>query len=107
MGKGRMSKACEFSPEARKEIIERDGGCIFCKIDPKERTGFQIMHYIPRSRGGLGIPQNGAVGCLIHHQMLDNGADGKFMRQYFKTYLEAIYGHLDEDDLIYKKWRHE
>ena len=35
-----------------------------------------VMHYIPRSRGGLGIPQNGAIGCQFHHNMLEKGDVG-------------------------------
>lgn len=40
-------------------------------------TMFSIMHYIPRSKNGLGIPANGAVGCQCHHDMLDNGRQGR------------------------------
>lgn len=82
--KTKQAKAHDFSPKARLEITERDHNeCIFCKIGyhTKEATWFgkeikSIMHYIPRSKGGLGIPQNGAVGCQYHHELMDNGNKG-------------------------------
>lgn len=64
------------------------------------------MHYIPRSAGGLGIPQNGAIGCQFHHNMLDNGNQGKRkeMLETFKQYLQELYPEWNEDELVYRKW---
>lgn len=71
------------------------------------RSILGIMHYIPRSKNGLGIEQNGAIGCQYHHEMLDNGASGRRqeMLVIFKNYLKAHYDNWNEDDLIYSKWR--
>lgn len=65
-----------------------------------------VMHYIPRSAGGLGIPQNGAIGCQFHHNMLDNGNQGKRkeMLEIFKQYLQELYPEWNEDELVYRKW---
>lgn len=65
-----------------------------------------VMHYIPRSAGGLGIPQNGAIGCQFHHNMLDNGNQGKRkeMLELFKQYLQELYPEWNEDKLVYRKW---
>lgn len=65
-----------------------------------------VMHYIPRSRGGLGIPQNGAIGCQFHHNMLDNGNQGKRkeMLEIFRQYLQELYPEWNEDELVYRKW---
>ena len=79
----RAAKAHEFSKKARDEIFMRDlGQCIFCRQNyhMEESTWYgrqmlSIMHYIPRSKGGLGIVENGALGCAFHHEMLDNGID--------------------------------
>lgn len=64
-----------------------------------------VMHYIPRSAGGLGIPQNGAIGCQFHHNMLDNGNQGKRkeMLEIFKQYLQELYPEWNEDELVYRK----
>lgn len=65
-----------------------------------------VMHYIPRSRGGLGIEENGALGCHYHHTMLDNGNTGRReeMLGLFKEYLMQQYEDWKEEDLVYDKW---
>lgn len=80
------------------------------RMEEVEWTGqgtLSIMHYIPRSHGGLGIPQNGALGCISHHMMLDNGNKGyrEEMLQMFKCYLQDHYPDWSEDALVYSKWR--
>lgn len=108
----RRSLACEFSRAAREEIEERDGGCIFCKMGYfPDRDGapkfYSIMHYVSRAKGGLGIPQNGAVGCQWHHNMLDNGNNGRReeMMELFREYLKLHYEEWEEENLKYNKWR--
>ena len=65
-----------------------------------------IMHYIPRSRNGLGIKENGAIGCKWHHRMLDNGSSGRReeMLTIFRRYLQSHYKDWDESKLTYNKW---
>ena len=67
---------------------------------------FCCMHYIPRSDNGLGIPENGALGCQYHHTMMDNGNEGRReeMLGIFKEYLMNEYKDWNEDDLRYSKW---
>lgn len=111
----KRSRACEFSQKVREQIKERDQGCIFCRLGymlpPEDEfmtmTGtYQIMHFIPRSHGGLGIPENGAVGCLWHHNMLDNGnRDNRDdMLILFEAYLRARHKDWDKKKLTYSKW---
>lgn len=114
MKKSKQAKMREFSPKARKEIIERDNNqCIFCTRGYMTGKGTwfgkeikSIMHYIPRSQNGKGIPQNGAIGCQYHHEMLDNGNKGnrKEMLEIFADYLGSRYPDWNEADLIYSKW---
>ena len=111
----KRSKACEFSLEARREIYERDKGlCIFCQsgiLGPRNWMESQIngvMHFIPRSQGGLGIPENGALGCNYHHFMLDNGVDDEMrvlLRETFERYLKAHYPGWNKEELYYDKYR--
>ena len=113
--KSRQAQAREFSPEAREEIWIRDKGkCIFCEMgyhkedtDAFGRAILQIMHYIPRSHNGLGIPENGALGCQCHHEMMDNGNRGrrKEMLGLFRNYLIGHYKDWDESKLTYDKWK--
>ncbi len=110
----KQARAHEFSQKERDKIIKRDKGqCIFCRAGYRmEGTEYgymlkSIMHYIPRSKGGLGIEQNGAIGCQYHHELMDNGNKGcrEEMLEMFKAYLSGYYSFWKEEDLIYNKWR--
>lgn len=109
------TKKLQFDQKTRKKIYERDRHqCIFCMagyhMNSTTEMGYQIdgiMHYIPKSQGGLGIEQNGALGCHYHHQLMDNGNKSLRweMRELMKGYLMGMYPEWDEKDLIYSKWR--
>lgn len=112
--KKKRTRATEFRAIDRATIADRDSGCIFCnmnyfneELNMYEKSNFQTMHYIPRSQGGLGIPQNGAVGCIGHHAMLDNGNKGRGpeMKELFKKYLQSKYPDWDESELVFNKYR--
>ena len=98
----KASKACDISPAVRKEVMERDGGaCIVCG----SMQGVQIAHYIPRSRLGLGMPQNLGCLCLKCHGEYDNGKLREEIGNVFKGYLWAHYKGWKPEDLVYKKGR--
>ena len=111
----KYTKYLEFSTKERAAIKERDNyQCIFCQAGYKmppaavfEMDITDIMHYIPRSSMGLGIKQNGAVGCRYHHHMMDNGSSGvrKEMLEMFKSYLDEFYPDFADRDRKYDKWR--
>lgn len=107
--------ACDIDDKTRKIVEERDGHhCIFCELGyflPTEDYliechQYEIMHFIPRSQSGKGIPENLAVGCRFHHRMLDNGSEGlrDDMLWIFQCYLMARYPDWNKKDLIYDKW---
>lgn len=114
-GKSKQAKLREFSEKEREKIKTRDKGrCIFCEMryhmEKADWFGthiFSIMHYIPRSKNGLGIEQNGAVGCQYHHDMMDNGYYGRRgeMLSLFKDYLKIHYPDWNEEELVYNKWK--
>lgn len=113
--KSKQARAREFSPKIRQEILYRDNAsCIFCRIGYHMEGATwlakdikSIMHYIPRAKGGLGIPQNGAVGCQHHHEMMDNGNHGRRqeMLGIFRSYLMEQYPDWNEEELVYSKWK--
>ena len=113
--KSKQAKCREFGKKAREEIKARDNNkCIFCAADYRMdgatwygQSLLSIMHYIPRSHNGLGIPQNGAVGCQYHHEMLDNGNKGnrEEMLEIFRKHLKENYTDWDEKNLVYDKWK--
>lgn len=104
------TKKKAISNAVRVRVRKRDGGCIFCRTNSfaicatkdcfeYKNTRTEIMHYISRGRGGLGIEENLAEGCIYHHRQLDQG-DGKELRAYFKEYLMSQYPDWDEEKLI-------
>jgi len=109
----KRARKAEFDKKTRKIIEERDNGCIFCQMRYRmekamylDLNTFSIMHFVPRSKGGLGIPENGAVGCQYHHDMLDNGNGGhrEEMLELFAEYLQSVCDDWDENQIVYDKW---
>ena len=109
----KYTKKLQFDAKTRKKIIARDRGeCIFCakgyhmECASGALPGKDIMHFIPRSQMGLGIEQNGAVGCRYHHNLLDNGNKGlrQEMLVIFEDYLKFMYPDWDRDKLVYRKY---
>lgn len=115
MGKSKRTKACDISANVSKEVRKRDEGCIFCqmgyRMPPEDEFitamgQLQIMHFVPRSQGGLGIPQNLACGCAWHHMLLDNGKDTRAdMLSKFEEYLNARYKGWNREMVVFNKWR--
>lgn len=98
--KSKRTKACEITPEVRKFVEDRDGGCcIFCG-----RRGIGEAHFINRSQGGLGIPENIVTVCRPCHHQMDNGLFTQVFRQKAEDYLKSQYPYWDRDKLVYHKW---
>lgn len=98
----KRAKACAIPKAVKDRVWERDGHrCINCG----SIYAFPEAHYIPRSRGGLGIEQNVVTLCRLCHDAFDNGT--ATMRQEIgnccREYLMALYPGWDEKKLIYRK----
>lgn len=108
--KQRSSKralALDIPPEVKERVWWRDSRqCVYCG-----RAGvfvFPDAHYIPRSKGGLGIEQNVLTLCRECHDQYDNGEKftRRVMKLRFKEYLSCCYPDFDydnEENLIYHK----
>lgn len=97
----KRAKALSIPSSVKHIVYERDRGlCVYCR-----KPGLPEAHYIPRSKGGLGIPENVLTLCRPCHDKYDNGRievrEG--MREYFQEYLQSIYPNWNEDELIYRK----
>lgn len=97
----RRAQALAIRPEVKRLVSFRDGGlCVYCG-----RPGLPEAHYIPRSKGGLGIEQNVLTLCRSCHDRFDFGGvlirEG--MREYFAEYLQSKYPDWNEDNLTYRK----
>ena len=104
---------CEFDKETRKYIKKRDKEqCVICG----KKGALQIMHiFMSRASGGKGCKENGCLGCVKCHNLIDNPIGninyikGQKMLQYCKNYLiEKEYINYDNeflDSLKFKKDR--
>ena len=96
----KQSKACDISKKVKDEVWERDEHkCIIC-------GSYQAMpnaHYIARSHGGLGIPQNIVTLCFFCHFNYDHSPVRKEYKNIIQAYLKSKYDVWNEQDLIYRK----
>ena len=106
--KSKRAKACDISRSVKAKVWERDNGC--CVVCGNNYNVMPNAHYIPRSRGGLGIEQNVVTLCT---ELTENKCHRKFdfgnqiEREYIggkiKEYLMSVYPDWNEADLYYKK----
>jgi hypothetical protein len=102
------TKARDFSRKAKEQIAERDSidgwpCCVRCGAAAPAPLAFSNAHFIARSQGGLGIPENGLTLCPECHRRYDQTTERKAMREYFRKYLLEKYPGWKEEDLIYRK----
>ena len=99
----KRSKACQISMKTKQIVWERDSErCIFCgRWVP---VHFANAHFIKRSQGGLGIPENIFTACSDCHWEEDFGAHQQIYRGTAEDYLRNYYGSSwNRESLIYKK----
>lgn len=91
------SKFCEFDKEARKLIKKRDNNeCVICH----KKGALQIMHiFLSRAKGGKGCKENGCLGCIKCHSIIDNPIGDEQLR-LSKQYLEYCKKYLIEKENI-------
>lgn len=87
----------EYDRETRKYIKKRDNNqCIICG----SKNNLQIMHiWLNRSHGGKGCKENGVLGCIKCHSILDNPI-GKEQNNQSKIYMEICKNYLIEKEHI-------
>lgn len=109
------TRLLRFDKKTALKIVERDKGCFFCQrgyFPPVTYTqSFEtqiedIMHVVPRSHLGLGVEQNGVLGCRYHHTLLDNGNKGlhKEMEKMLHEYMKSLYPGWTPESVTYSKW---
>ncbi len=106
--KSKRSKACDIPQKVKLQVFLRDNGrCVVCG------NGYNVMpncHYIPRSKGGLGIVENIVTACTNLtknkcHYKFDNGTLEEKEEISFKieSYLKSKHSNWDKEKLVYKK----
>jgi 5-methylcytosine-specific restriction endonuclease McrA len=101
--KHERTKATEISMKTKQIVWERDNQqCIFCKRWVS--VHFANAHFIKRSQGGLGIPENVFTACAECHWQEDMGFHQESYREVAENYLRNYYGSSwNIESLIYKK----
>lgn len=98
----KQAKAVDIPQSVKCEVWERDDHrCVLCGSP----YAMPNAHYIARSHGGLGIPENIVTLCLVCHDRYDNSTERTYLRQELRAYLKGIYPDWDEETLVYHKWR--
>lgn len=100
--KSKRSKACDIKQSVKERVWERDGHrCIFCG----SASAMPNAHFVPRSRGGLGIEQNIVTACIYCHQLMDQGSFAQRHEKQLraKEYLEMMYPDFPHEKRFYKK----
>ena len=93
----KRSNFTEFDKETRKYIKKRDKDkCVICGA----KGGLQIMHiFLSRAKGGKGCKENGCLGCVKCHQIIDNPI-GTEQNKKSREYLEYCKKYLIEKENI-------
>lgn len=106
--KTNRAKATDIPDSVKQRVWERDGGCcVVCGC----HVAMPNAHYIPRSKGGLGIEENIVTLCTSMtpnhcHERFDKGLkkEREQIGKIIKAYLKSKYENWSEDKLVYKKW---
>lgn len=106
--KARRTKATDISQKVKKAVWERDGGrCVVCGCSVNVMPN---AHFIPRSKGGLGVEENIVTLCTEFtenkcHRKFDFGTkeEREAIGKKIERYLKAKYPNWDKNNLIYKK----
>lgn len=102
--KSQRTIAVSIPKEVKLAVAERDSydDCPCCVICG--RPGRPEAHYIPRSRGGLGIEENIVTLCPQHHDQYDHTFRRDELGDQIRAYLMEKYPDWNEDDLVFRKY---
>lgn len=109
----RNTKLLQFDQKTKLQIVDRDKQCFFCRhhyhMESRSVLDYQIqdiMHVVNKSQKGMGVVQNGALGCRYHHHLLDNGNKGlrEEMINMLKDYMCSLYPGWTEESVIHNRW---
>lgn len=110
------TKLLRFDKNTIKKIqIRDDYTCLFCKLgyhmekynpNSLDFIVHDIAHFIPKSKMGLGIEENGIECCRYHHHLMDNGNKGLRyeMLKITENYLKSKYSEWNKSNLVYRKY---
>lgn len=100
----RQTELTEIPMSVKRRVWERDDHC--CILCGRNYTASPNAHFIPRSKGGLGVEQNIVTLCLKCHDRFDNTPtriEHMAIEDRIRGYLKWKYPNWDEATLTYKK----
>lgn len=99
---GRLKEKTDISKDTRKIVLLRDS---YYDVPVCQSCGspynLELAHFVPRSRGGMGIPENLVTLCHKCHQASHNADDN--IRNIMLRRLEQCYEDWCESKVISKK----
>lgn len=96
----KRSKACDITPKVKAAVWERDRQrCVLCG----NREAMPNAHFIPRSKGGLGIQENIVTLCCNCHRKYDQTTQREALKVEIRDYLKSKHKDWDESKLVYRR----
>ena len=96
----RQTKATSISDKVKREVYHRDFcRCVLCG----SINAGPHCHFVRRSQGGLGIPENIWTGCQACHEAFDSEATNGPLHDQMREYFRKLYPDWDEGKMKYRK----
>lgn len=96
----RQTKATSIPDKVKKEVYQRDYfRCVLCG----SMNAGPHCHFVRRSQGGLGIPENIWTGCMRCHEAFDSEATDEPLHNRMREYFRKLYPDWDEGKMRYRK----
>lgn len=96
----RQTKKTNIPEITRLAVARRDGGkCVICGNPNAEPNA----HIVPRSRGGLGVPENIITLCADCHYKFDQTPLRSIYKELIAEYMEQRYTGWNENELVYRR----
>lgn len=96
----RQTKATSISSKTKAAVYARDfRRCVLCG----SFNAGPHCHFVRRSQGGLGIPENIWTGCQRCHEAFDSEPKDGPLHNRMREYFRSLYPDWDEGKMRYRK----
>lgn len=96
----RQTKATSISSKTKAAVYARDfRRCVLCG----SFNAGPHCHFVRRSQGGLGIPENIWTGCQTCHEAFDSESTDGPLHNQMREYFRKLYPDWNEGKMRYRK----